>query len=129
MDTSNIPIAQFINTWSVQRSIEDIIRTECAVEASAAQSEEMQEKLSRLADGAYATVITTENTISISIDFADIPEGMEDYAEMIRANVVMVANSSRGKDVVTENVDTQKIAEYIAPMVADELQTAIKGGG
>jgi len=44
-------------------------------------------------------------SISYSIDFADIPEGAEEYAEMTRSNIEMVV-SSRISDFIGDSIFT-----------------------
>ena len=99
-------------------------------EASAAQSEETKEKLQALLNNTRVRLDVNGNSLSVDLFYLNVPEGMEDYAEMLEENARIVTEI-RVKDMVEDYLEfsdvREKIYGYVNELVVDHLRSAIGG--
>jgi hypothetical protein len=103
---------------------------EIMAEASAAQSETQQNKLSDLARQARAEVTISDNNISARLYYLSIPDGVDSYAEFILSNAYSVIKS-RINDMVQDRLATadvkNRLAESCKEPIIQKIQEQLGG--
>lgn len=118
------------NLLSMEYEIQQHFEHQILAEMSASNTVKQQNGLKQLLENARAYLTCEGDTISMDLSFLNVPEGMEDYAEMIKSNSLMILEP-RLQDMVTDVIsldDVQnKIREYVKEQVIQKIQGVLGG--
>lgn len=118
------------NLLSMEYEIQQHFEHQILAEMSASRTSQQQSGLKQLLNNARAYLTCEGNNISLDLTFLDIPKGMEEYAETIKSNSIMVIEP-RLNDMVTDTLNLsdvqEKLRDYVKGIVIEKLQGALGG--
>ena len=115
---------------SIEYDVQQILEHEILVEASASRTAAQKDSLKDLFDKARATIRTEGTSVSCSLSFLSVPKGMEEYAEILKQNSMLIVSTVL-KDKISELVhfdDVQEeIRNYVKQWAIDQIRSMVGG--
>lgn len=118
------------NILSLEYEVQQMLEHQILVEAGAAQTQAQKKGLEALYKSARAYLSCDGSKVSVSLTFLSIPEGMENYAEMIKGNAITVVQPYLGerlKDILSLDDAQNAIRDEIKQWAVNQLRGFLGG--
>lgn len=118
------------NILSLEYEVQQCFEHEILVEAAASQTKAQQETLNELLNNARAYLQVEGNTVSMTLNFLNIPKGMEEYAEMLKSNSASFIQpylKTMIEDTLSLDDAQDQIREQVKEWAISNLQSVLGG--
>ena len=118
------------NVLSLEYEIQQYFEHEILVEAAASQTKAQQDSLRELLNGARAYLQVEGCSVSLSLNFLNIPKGMESYADMLQANSISVIQPvlrEKLEDMLSLDDAQEEIREQVKTWAISQLRSSLGG--
>ena len=133
MDISNyIDLSQLLvgNMLAIEYEVQSIFQHEIMVEASAAKTREQKNSLQDLLSKARVVLDYDSTSVHVNLYFLEIPEGMENYADMIVTNASTVITPII-KETISDCLNMEdarnKVFDMVKNVVLEQVRDALGG--